>query len=180
MLISEFASVTRHPRVYLDLDGVVANFFAGYQELNPAVRSEREMPDGPDSTYDLMRDTDFFYRLPVYSSAQELVATILEFVPGYTVLTAPLHGDYANSKRWKTRWVVENLHPAPRRVIVTAHKWRHAVDPHTGVANVLIDDKQKNLRPWRQSGGHAIEYFAPRTPVSEVQARLQEIFRHES
>lgn len=176
MLLNEFAAITKKPRVFLDLDGVVADFFAGYRKLNPAVRSEQEMPDGPDHTYDKMVGTDFFSRLPKYSSADQLVSLILDFVPGYTVLSAPLHGDYANSKFNKMRWVADHLHPAPRRVIITSHKWRHAVDPRTGVPNVLIDDRMKNIGPWRETGGYGILYHAQRTSLDEVRERLREIF----
>lgn len=176
MLLLEFAAITKKPRVFVDLDGVCADFFAGYRKLNPSVESEDEMPDGPDHTYDLMRGSDFFYQLPKYDTTDELINTILDFVPCYRVLSAPLHGDYKNSKENKTRWVMDNLHPQPKRIIITSHKYRHAVDPHTGVPNVLIDDKMKNIRPWIETGGIGIQYFAPKDNIETVRKRLQEVF----
>lgn len=176
MLIREIAEVTKKPRVFVDLDGVCADFFAGYQKLNPDVASEDEMPDGPDHTYDLMRGTDFFYTLPKYDSTDDLIATILEFAPCYRILSAPLHGDYANCKRNKMAWVADNLSPDPVRVIITSHKYRHAVDPHTGQPNVLIDDKAKNIRPWIETGGIGILYHAPSDSLDKVRDRLAEVF----
>jgi len=176
MLLHEFAEIAKRPRVWVDLDGVCADFFAGYRQLNPGVKSEDEMPTGFDPTYDKMRGTDFFYRLPKYASTDQLIATVLDFVPSYCVLTAPLYGDYENSKRWKTRWVEENLTPQPKRVVVTRNKYRHAVDPLTGVPGILIDDKDKNLDPWRDHGGIAIRYFAPDDDVRAVRGSLEEVF----
>lgn len=177
MLLLEFAGMVKRPRIFIDLDGVCADFFAGYQRLNPLVKSEDEMPDGPDHTYDLMRGTDFFYRLPKYSSTDNLIDLVLDFVPSYSILSAPLHGDYENSKKNKTRWVEENLHPQPKRIIITSHKYRHAVDPYSGVPNILIDDKMKNIRPWIETGGIGIQYFAPQDDIKVVRKRLEEVFR---
>lgn len=176
MLICEFADIVKRPRVFIDLDGVCADFFTGYQRLNPTVQSEADIPDRLDPTFDRMRGTDFFYRLPKYASTDQLIATVLDFVPSYSILSAPMHGDYANCKQQKTRWVQRYLTPQPRQIIITSHKYRHAVDPHTGVPNVLIDDKQKNLRPWRETGGIGIQYHAAQDDVSVVREQLQEIF----
>lgn len=175
MFLTEFAGLTRKPRIFVDMDGVLADFFAGYQRLNPSVKSEEEMPDEYDPTYEKMRDTDFFYRLPKYASADQLIATVLDFVPSYSILTAPIHGDYANSKKWKTKWIQKYLTPQPKRIIVTSHKYRHAVDPHTGQFNILIDDRDKNIDPWNEAGGVAIKYYAPYDDVSIVRKKLEEV-----
>lgn len=179
MLLLEFAELSRKPKIFIDLDGVCADFFAGYQRLNPSVKSEDEMPEGYDTTYDKMKDTSFFYRLPKYSSTDQLIATVLDFSPSYNILSAPLHGDYANSKKWKTKWVEEYLNPQPKRIIVTSHKYRHAVDPHTGQPNILIDDKDKNIDPWNEAGGIGILYHAPSDSVDKVRDILTEVFGHE-
>jgi hypothetical protein len=172
----EFIGAREQAKVFVDLDGVCADFFAGYRELNPSVRSEDEMPDGPDSTYELMKGTDFFYRLPKYSSADQLIATVLDFVPEYCILTAPLHGDYKNCKKNKTRWVRRYLTPQPKRIIVTSEKYHYAVDPKTGVPNILIDDRMKNIGPWREAGGIGIKYFAPDDDVAVVRSGLAQVF----
>jgi hypothetical protein len=74
------------------------------------------------------------------------------------------------------RWVADNLSPDPVRVIITSHKYRHAVDPRTGVANILIDDKMKNIRPWIETGGIGIQYHAGRDSLDQVRNRLAEVF----
>jgi hypothetical protein len=59
----------KQPEVFLDMDGVLADFFAEYARLAdmPAGSTYRDVPPAKnDPTLNKMVGTDFFYRLPKF------------------------------------------------------------------------------------------------------------------
>ena len=87
------------PEIFLDMDGVLADFFSEYAKLAgvPAdVRSGRadyrNIPaELREPVIAQMRGTDFFYRLPKFPSADRLVAMVVEVfgLPGQRFVYSP-------------------------------------------------------------------------------------------
>jgi hypothetical protein len=174
--------------IFLDMDGVLADFFAEYAVLAglPPGSSYRDVPPAKnDPTLNKMVGTDFFYRLPKFASADKLVAMVVKIFGGYSICSSPLRGDYENSGVQKTRWIQANLNPQPNRILIESRKERHATQPD-GTPNILIDDRKDNIIKWEAAGGIGIKYqaTAPKsTPIpwfnkhsdtSKKQTALQE------
>ena len=170
MKAQELIRATDKTKIYLDMDGVLADFFAEYAVLAglPRGSSYRDIPPAKaDPTLDKMVGTDFFYKLPKFSTADSLVKLVLGYVNSYGICSSPLRGDHANSGKWKREWIKKNLSPQPGEIIITEQKEQHAVNAD-GSPNILIDDKGSNIVSWRARGGIGIKYQADEDNLTVV------------
>lgn len=175
MKIKEIENQKTSTEVFLDMDGVLADFFAEYAVLAglPAGSSYRDIPPAKaDSTLTKMVGTDFFYRLPKFDSADLLVSMVVDLFGEYSICSSPLRGDHDNSGRHKLRWIQENLNPQPRRVLIESRKEKHAVQKN-GTPNILIDDRGGNITKWEGAGGIGIKYQADEDGMDVIVRGLQ-------
>ena len=164
------------PIVYLDMDGVIADFFGGVERLY-GVDHWKQLTS--DKTKDLRQDvidridgTDFFAHLPKFSTADTLIEMIKKFTGGqYSILTSPLRGDTENSGYYKKVWIGKNI-VKPDEIIVTGRKETYATK--NGVPNILIDDRPINIEKWQSKGGYGILYQANKHPLSKVSQALEQ------
>ena len=165
------------PTVYLDMDGVLADFFGGVEKMY-GVEHWKQLTN--DKTKDLKKEvidritgTDFFATLPKFSSADELIDMVKKFTGGkFSINTSPLRGDHENSGKYKKVWISNNIEQ-PDEIIVTGRKESYAKDKGTGTPNILIDDRPINIQKWQAAGGYGILYQANRDPLSKVKEALE-------
>ena len=169
MRSNELIRATENTKIYLDMDGVLADFFAEYAKLAGVTSgSYRDIPPAKaDPTLDKMVGTDFFARLPKFPTADALVKLVLGYVKSYGICSSPLRGDFKNSEHYKREWIKEHLNPQPAEIIITSQKERHAVNPD-GSPNILIDDRGTNIVAWRARGGIGIKYQADEDSLDTV------------
>ena len=176
MRVHEISQKTKYrPEVFLDMDGVLADFFSEYAVLAglPPGSSYREIPPAKsDPTLNKMIGTDFFYRLPKFSTADALVAMVVKFFGGYNICSSPLRGDHENSGVQKTRWIQQHLNPQPQHIYIESRKERYAVQPD-GTPNILIDDRKDNIIRWEAAGGVGIKYQADEDGLDVIAAGLR-------
>ena len=166
------------PIVYVDMDGVLADFFGGVEKLYGVDHWKQLVSD---KTKDLkmevinkIQGTDFFATLPKFPTADQLLAIVKEYTGGtFSILSSPLRGDHQNSANHKKTWISQNIE-APAEIIITGRKESYAKDKRTGTSNILIDDRPKNLDRFKASGGYGILYQANRNPVSKVKMELEQ------
>lgn len=147
--------------VYLDMDGVLANFFEEYAKLAGVTSgSYRDVPPAKvDPTLNKMVGTDFFNKLPKFPVADKIVDIAIQASGSYGIISSPLRNDFANSEKWKREWIKRELSPQPSEIFITPRKEKHAVNAD-GVPNVLIDDRGANITAWEQAGGIGIKFQA--------------------
>jgi 5'(3')-deoxyribonucleotidase len=157
------------PEVYLDLDGVVADFFTEYAKLAGIESGNyRDIPPAKtDPTLNKMVGTDFFNRLPKCPNADQVVAMIVKLYGHYHVCSSPLRGDHKNSEKWKKVWIQRELKPGPVDVIITPNKAKYAKQAD-GTPNILIDDRGSNISAWEAAGGIGIKYQADEDSLSKI------------
>jgi len=164
------------PTVYLDMDGVLADFFGGVEKMY-GVEHWKELTN--DKTKDLKKEvidritgTDFFATLPKFSTADALIDMVQKFTGGkFSINTSPLRGDHENSGKYKKLWIQNNIEQ-PDEIIVTGRKESYATDKASGTPNILIDDRPVNVQRWQAAGGYGILYQANRDSLSKVQDAL--------
>lgn len=168
-----------HPIVYLDMDGVLADFFHEYAKLAGVPENERGRhdyhlipPNLREPVISQMVGTDFFYRLPKFPDADRLVAMIIKLFGKYSICSSPLRGDHENSAAMKTAWIRENLNPQPEQIVITPRKGKYAKQPD-GTPNILIDDRGSNITEWEASGGIGIKYQADENGLDTVARGLR-------
>lgn len=179
MRAEELIRATENTKIYLDMDGVLADFFHEYAKLAGVPANQfgkhdyRSIPPAKeDPTLQKMVGTDFFGRLPMFPAAPSLVQLVLSYVPSYSICSSPLRGDHANSGHWKREWIKQHLSPQPADVVITGQKEHWAVNPD-GSPNILIDDRGKNIAAWRARGGIGIKYQADEDSLNTVAHGLQ-------
>ncbi len=166
------------PIVYLDMDGVLADFFGGVEFLY-GVDHWKELTN--DKTKDLKKQvidritgTDFFAVLPKFPTADALIDMVKKFTGGkFSINTSPLRGDHENSAKYKKVWISNNIEQ-PDEIIVTGRKESYAKDKGTGTPNILIDDRPINIQKWQAAGGYGILYQANRDQLTKVQKGLED------
>ena len=164
------------PTVYLDMDGVLADFFGGVEKMY-GVEHWKQLTN--DKTKDLKKEvidritgTAFFATLPKFSTADALISMVKEFTGGkFSINTSPLRGDHENSAKYKKLWIQNNIEQ-PDEIIVTGRKESYAKDKASGTPNILIDDRPVNIQRWQGAGGYGILYQANRDPLSKVKQGL--------
>jgi len=160
MRASEFAG---QPHLYLDMDGVQADFFTAWAQLSGKSRY-KEIGDRAAreaSIDDLNRRGPqfirrFFATLPVLPGANKLIAFLQDNRIPYTVLSAPLRGNEEASIEGKRAWLDQHHPGSSRDAIFTSEKQRYATT--SGRPNVLVDDFKKYINAWQADGGIAILY----------------------
>jgi hypothetical protein len=94
----------------------------------------------------------YFLDMPTCVGAVKFFREIEKFSP--IILTACPRTNYANAAMQKRQWVrkhlSENVTVLP--VIGGHNKWLFMHAP----GDILIDDYEKNLKPWRKAGGRGI------------------------
>jgi len=154
-------------KVYLDMDGVLANFFEEYAKL-AGVKSYRDVPPAKvDPTLDKMVGTDFFARLPKFPVTDKIIDISVQAAGSYGIISSPLRNDFANSEKHKREWIKKHLNPQPTEIFITPNKEKHAVNPD-GTPNVLIDDRGSNITAWENAGGIGVKFQADEDSLKKI------------
>ncbi len=136
--------------VFVDMDGVLADFFGAWKSL--IGKDWREIKDIDDALQKIRDKDGFWLNIPLTSNALNLLGMIKELKGKYNILSAPLPND-PNSEPHKKEWIAKNLKAfPPSKIIITSNKSVHATQPN-GTPNILIDDYGKNIASWEAAGG---------------------------
>jgi 5'-nucleotidase len=141
--------MTDHPRIYLDLDGVMADFDAHF----PATFGLDHKSLADDAMWETINAHPSYFRdLPPCPGAVEFFATIKNFDP--IVLTACPRTNYAHTARQKRAWVREHMSTSVMILpVMGGHNkplFMHAP------GDILIDDFKRNTEAWEKEGGIAV------------------------
>lgn len=175
-------TVEEKPHLYLDMDGVQADFFGawakklGVDHWKAIDDKEKEINllahSNPEEVY------NFFRNLKPLRGGTALVKWLKSNNIPFTVLSAQLRGPYGDASiQAKKDWLDEYNPGTSADAIFTQNKHKYAKT--NGVANVLVDDYGKYLNAWSAAGGIAIkhedEYEDPNS-VEKTIAQLQKLY----
>ena len=150
--INEAKDLAQSSEIFVDMDGVLADFFGEWQKL--IGKGWRDVEgDALQPALQAIRDKDdFWLSLPMTSNAKGLLNLIKDVKGSYNILSAPLAGD-KKAEPHKREWIKKNLSFfPPKNVIITADKQKYATQPD-GTPNILIDDFGSNISKWEGAGG---------------------------
>lgn len=155
-------------RVFLDLDGVLADFIGGVLKLHNLPYSHIKDMKGSygvakylnlsekDFWGELNKHPDFWHSLSTTKEANDLVENIYSLVDSSSVylLTSPSRNEHAYSGKYL--WVKKHFPDLLPRLILTSHKHLLADRFH-----ILVDDSDKNCNDFKKAGGNAILFPRP-------------------
>lgn len=170
-----------HPRphLYLDMDGVLADFFTAWARLHGKERY-KEIGDRPAREASIQELNargpefvqEFFRNLSPLSGGIELVNWLNRNHIPFTILSAPLKGNEDASIAGKRQWLDQHIPGAADSAKFTREKYQYA--RQNGRSNVLVDDFKTYVGEWRAAGGRAILYRDSR--VQDVIRELADIY----
>lgn len=134
--------------IYVDLDGVLADF-DGYfkQTFNLSPREYEDEFGSEDFWHQINQIDDFFFNLPLLPGAYDLMNYLEPHDP--IILTAASR-HRPTSCNEKIRWVQSKFGDSQRVITVfggrNKHYWCRRGD-------ILIDDWESNAKLWRDKGG---------------------------
>ena len=172
----DWESIQMSSRVYVDMDGVIADFFSALAEFRKVNHWKDKGEITLDTSIKELQGTNFFETLPVFPFAKKLVDLVKSYTGGdWYINTSPLRDDHKNSEYYKTKWL-EKHNFDPKDIIVTKRKESYAVDKKTGIPNILIDDRPKNLERWVARGGVGIRYQANEDSLDLIKKGLDKAY----
>jgi hypothetical protein len=140
----------RSPQVYLDCDGVLADFDAGAEAVFGMPPDAFQARHGLGRFWAALARADrFFERLPLTADAMQLYEAVRPLQP--VILTGLPRGGWAEPQ--KRRWAERHFPGVPVITTTAALKREHC---HPGDA--LVDDNDKYRHLWEGAGGHFVHH----------------------
>jgi len=187
-------------QIYCDMDGVLVDLeegvieTLGLEDIDEDIRSaavqiiksglvwqdvaKENIPELNKGVKEIFRiiskNKNFWANLPLKDDAQQLWGFLSSLNPEPYILSAPWDEE---SRRGKVLWlsgIAGNLDPTPPKgkIILTHDKHMHAINPATKKPNILIDDMDKYLMPWKRAGGIAIRHISTANTTEELKKWL--------
>ena len=140
----------RRPHLFLDCDGVLADFDAGAKAVLGMSSAQFEQRHGRGEFWKRLANAPNFYgELPEMPDAQLLFGAVRHLKP--TILTGLPLGRWAAPQ--KERWAAKHFPGVP--IITTMARQKHL---HMDPGDVLVDDRLNHHHLWEQAGGIFIHH----------------------
>jgi hypothetical protein len=132
------------PQLFLDCDGVLADFDAGAIDILGMSPHEFEERHGKREFWRrIARATDFYARLPLIADARTLLDAVEHLDP--IILTGLPLGNWAAPQ--KVEWAADHFPGVPIITCLARDKHKHM---HAG--DVLVDDREKHRAAYSEAG----------------------------
>ena len=164
--------------VYLDMDGVIADFFGKLEEDFGA--DHWKNIKSIERCLNEIRNTDFFYEIPAFAESADIVQLVKDLSDGdWGICSSPLRDDNYNSAYWKRKWLtIHGFMPDDlEKLIFTSNKHKYAISRLSGKSNILIDDKPSNIIAWENAGGIGIRFQCNKDDVEYLEEQLIDALR---
>jgi 5'-nucleotidase len=161
--------MTTFPKLYLDLDGVMADFDAHF----PAVfgLDHRSLADD-EMWVTINAHPSYFRDMPPCAGAKAFFDAISWLDP--IILTACPKTNYANAARQKRAWVREHLSTTCMVLPVMGGRNKPLFMHAPG--DILIDDFERNILAWQDEGGRGIQHVDFQTTRAVLDIALRPAF----
>ncbi len=147
-------------KIYCDMDGVIADFERGYEELTGIDLQGEFKPEGKEFWGPISKaGVGFWAGLKWMPDGQQLWDYIKPFNP--QLLSAPSREQ--SSRIGKHVWVKHKI-PGTRLILRYANKKKELASPES----ILIDDRQNNIDQWEAAGGIGILHTSAANTISQL------------
>tara|TARA_B100001559_G_scaffold319986_1_gene330797 strand:- start:288 stop:2336 length:2049 start_codon:yes stop_codon:yes gene_type:complete len=157
-------------QIYLDMDGVIADFNQRFKDLSGMEPPAFEKKYGKDLFWDFIDEKNklrFWVGIPVMEGAKQLVDYVSKH--NYMVLTAP--STKKESRLGKLLWIKNKtgeLFNSKPQVVFKKSKEKHKVKPSLTEFDILIDDRADTVDRWTSAGGTGILFQSASQAIKEL------------
>lgn len=149
-------------RLYLDCDGVLADFEKGATAVLGVHPRAFEKRHGLGRFWARLASApDFYFSLPLLPDAMELYEAVKHLDP--VILTGLPRGNWAADQ--KVRWAAQHF-PGVRIITTLARDKRD----HAKQGDVLVDDQLKHRHLWEEAGGIFVHHESAAETVEALKA----------
>lgn len=153
------------PQLFLDCDGVLADFDAGATRVLGMPPRAFESKFGLGKFWSkLARDGNFYATLPLMPDARALFDAVAHLEP--MILTGLPRGDWAAGQ--KVRWAAEHFPGTPIITCMARDKRNHAE-----AGDILVDDQLMHRERWEETGGVFIHHRNARDSLRELARHVE-------
>lgn len=157
----------RQPHIFLDCDGVLADFDAhGLDYFGKQPRQAEAKLGSTEFWRRLEARGDFYRSMPLMADARELYAGVRHLNP--TILTGCPRGNWAQGQ--KVAWAEEHFPGVPIITCRSADKREHAQ-----AGDVLIDDWPQHRHRWIEHGGIFISHYDAKSSLAALWAHYPDL-----
>ena len=159
-------------KIYLDMDGVLADFMRGIRELchmEPQSQNGEQSEKYDGLMWEAIRKADHFYdRLELMPGAKEMFDTLrkkygdkVEILTGIPREERGIVTAAEDKRNWTARLLSDKVKV---HTVCRKHKQGFCKGPGT----ILIDDREKSIREWRDLGGTGILHGSAEKTLEEL------------
>jgi len=147
-------------KIYLDMDGVLANFNQRFRDLSGMEPKEFENKYGKKAFWNLIDEEHkikFWVGIKPMDGASALVDAVKDY--NYELLTSP--SAKKQSYLGKILWVrnhTGDVFPSKPRINFKKAKEKHQIKSKLSQTDILIDDREDTIGRWNAAGGTGIVY----------------------
>ncbi len=156
-------------KIFLDMDGVIADFDKRYFELFKTTSKEIRMSrdyHAYNRNWKYFIELGHFMTLDKTPEADVLLATVAALDSTVMILSSSAdHSSHKDVLEQKMYWLRKyNIKHAP--IIVPGRRYKkHFAE---GKGTLLIDDHEENVREFREAGGSAIHHYDINITLNEL------------
>ena len=164
-LINKYANTPGDFIFYVDMDGVLVDFDKGFREFSKMDPLDYMEKYGKPAFWKMLQKKPrFFLNLDWMPDGEKLWDYVKQYNP--IILTTPADSmEYC--KEDKKKWVKEHL-GKDIKVIFSSKKGEYADS-----TSILIDDRDKNIIPWKNSNGIGIKHTSANNTIKKLKEILK-------
>ena len=157
-------------KIYVDMDGVIADFDQRFRDLAGVSPEEFKAKNGTKGFWDFIDEENkikFWVGIPPMPGAAELINFVSKH--DYEMLTAP--SIKKQSRLGKNLWIrnhTGDIFPSKPKVNFKAAKEKHLIKPSLTKKDILIDDRAATIDNWNAAGGNGILYKSASQVISTL------------
>lgn len=153
-------------RIYLDCDGVLADFDSAAHKLFGMTGEQYEDKYGSKQFWTKLEGANFFLDLPLMPDAQELYEGVKHLNP--TILTGCPRGEWAQPH--KVLWARKHFPLVPVITVKSINKNLYCVP-----GDILVDDITRYRDRWLEKGGIYVHH----TSAADSLRQIREIYAND-
>jgi len=156
------------PIIYCDMDGVLADFKTGAQKTTGmSINQWTNIPSSKEKWAPIKAQKNFWATLPWMPGGKRLWSYLSKFDPH--ILSAYVEESYdPNCIPGKTEWLRRNADITNKSKINLVRRKEKKLFAKRGEPAILIDDYEKNVREFTQSGGIGIHHTDTSKTISQL------------
>lgn len=148
-------------QIYLDMDGVLADFDSQFKNLTGLLPKDFEQKYGIEKFWSVIptNTSKFWSGIPWMPDGKKLRDYTSKYNP--TILTAPSR--HKSSEIGKTEWRDKNMSGV--KMIFKGAKFKHELATPN---SILVDDRKDNIERWSNAGGIGILHTSTQNTIAQL------------